>query len=295
MRIRSAMTVLSSLVWLSVMTSSVLAQDATVDAMRQVRSRELAEHHSQRAAKKLLDEAGVKLGTWRRIGPFRDQGPLLNWMDNVASSYACVFDIEKDALANGGQPLLDKKYPAPNFPATPEAIRLWVSHPEWIDGYYQQLPRGPAPSAGETQYVYREITADRPVDIKIDCIIRAPESDRRMGAYGMEHWRRTGRYTWWVNGRAILKWGGKNSRGDMPQRATVQLKKGKNHFLAKFTNNRHAYGFAFSLYGIHPNLRHERGFEGLWRPLVINKTTDLPFYRDPAPLPEWFVKKDSWL
>ena len=295
MRIRSAMTVLSSLVCLSVMTLSVQAQDATVDAMRQVRSRELAEHVSQRAAKKLLDEAGVKLGTWRRIGPFRDQGPLLNWMDNVASSYACVFDIEKDALANAGLPLLDKEYPAPNFPATPEAIRPWVSHPEWIDGYYQQLPRGPAPSAGETQYVYREITADKPVDVKIDCIIRAPESDRRMGAYGMEHWRRTGRYTWWVNGQAILKWGGKNSRGDMPQRATVRLEKGKNHFLAKFTNNRHAYGFAFSLYGMHPNLRHERGFEGLWRPLEINKTTDLAFYRDPAPLPEWFVKKDSWL
>ena len=296
MRIReSVTTVLLSLVCLSVLTSSARAADAIADAMQQIRDQVLAEQVSQRAAKKILDGAGVKVGTWRRIGSFRDQGPLLNWMENVDSSYKTVFDVEKDALANGGAALLDKKYPAPNFPITPKAVRVWARHPEWIDGYYQELPRVAPPSAGETQYVYCQITANKPVEVKIDCILRAPESDRRMGSYGMEHWRRTGRYTWWVNGKLIQKWGGKDSRGDMPQRAAVQLKKGKNHFLAKFTNNRHAYGFAFSLYGMHPNLRHERGFEGLWRGLEVNKTTDLPFFRESAPLPKWFVKKDSWL
>jgi len=258
----------------------VRSEDSVTDTMRPIAREVLADRINADAAKSRLDDAGVELGPWYRIGPFRDQGPLLNWMDNVDSSYKHVFDVEKEALDNGGLPQLGKKHPAPNFPATPRAVRVWTEHPQWIDGYYQQFPRGPAPSAGETQYVYREITADKPVEVEIDCILRAPESDRRMGSYGMEHWRRTGRYTWWVNGREILKWGGKDTRGDMPQKAKVQLNEGKNHFLAKFTNNRHAYGFAFSLFGMHPNLRHERGFEGLWRPLEINKSTDLPYCRE---------------
>ena len=247
------------------------------------------------AAKSRLDSAGVRLGEWYRIGPFRDRGPLLNWMDNVDSSYKYAFDVEVDTLRNRGLPQLSREYEAPHFPATPHASRSWTRHLEWIDGYYQELPRGPAPSAGETQYVYRQITADEPVEVEIDCIIRAPESDRRMNEYGMEHWRRTGRYTCWFNGREILKWGGKEARGDMPRRAKVRLKKGKNHFFAKFTNNRHAYGFAFSLYGMHPDLRHERGFEQLWRPLEINKLTDLPYHREHSELPGGFVKRGDWL
>ena len=295
MRIRKPfMTGLSCLVCISAIALPARADEADLAAMRQIKNRVLAEKISQRAARKVLDDAGVQLGTWQRIGPFRDQGPLLNWMDNVASSYACTYDVEADAMARGGLPLLDRQYPAPNFPATPNAVRAWAAHEEWIDGYYQQLPRGPAPSAGETQYVYREMTADKPVTVEIDCIIRAPESDRRMDTYGMEYWRRTGRYKWWVNGQEIVKWGGRGSR-DMPFKAKVQLRKGKNHFLAKFTNNRHAYGFAFSLYGMHPNLRHERGFEGLWRPLEVNKTTDLPYFREPGTQPAWFVRKGTWL
>ena len=297
MSIRTSVIILLSLtVCLLAVTSSVLADEAYLNnATKQIRNAAFSERNSQQAAGMLLKNAGVKVGTWRRIGPFRDQGPLLNWMDNVESSYKTVYDVEKEALAGGGLPKLTKKYPAPNFPATPEAVRTWTPHTDWIDGYYQQLPRGPAPAAGETQYVYREITAAKPVTVEIDCILRAPESDRRMGSYGMEPWRRTGRYTWWVNGKEIQKWGGKDTRGDMPMKAKVELKKGVNHFLAKFTNNRHHYGFAFSLYGIHPNLHHERGFEGVWSPLQINKATDLPFYSEmPAP-PKWFVKKSGWL
>jgi len=289
------MRILASLICLPLLVSSVPANESFVDAASRIRDALLAERINQDAAGKALADAGVTMGPWYRIGPFRDQGPLLNWMDNVDSSYKRVFEVEKETRSGGAQPTLDREYPAPNFPMTPEALRSWVQHPEWIDGYYQQFPRGPAPSAGETQYVYREITANRPIEVEIDCIIRAPESDRRMGEYGMEHWRRTGRYTWWVNGQEILKYGGQGSGGNMPQKAKVQLKEGENHFFAKFTNNRHAYGFAFSVYGIHPNLRHEVGFEQLWRPLEINKSTDLPYYRDHPDLPKWFVKKAGWL
>jgi len=284
---------LSSVCLLSI-ASSVQA-DAHSDAIEKIRSKAFAERNSQKAAGVLLKDAGVKPGKWFRIGPFRDQGPHINWMTNVETSYKTVYDAEKDALANGGLPQLARKYPAPNFPATPKAVRQWAAPTGWIDGYYQQFPRAAAPAAGETQYVYREIYAAKPVTIEIDCIIRAPEADRRMGSYGMEHWRRTGRYTWWVNGKEIQKWGGKNSRGDMPMKAKVELKQGKNHFLAKFTNNRHYHGFAFSIYGMHPNLRHERGFEGLWRPLQINKAIDLPYFTELADTPDWFVKRGSWL
>ena len=216
----------------------------------------------------------VELGEWHRIGPFRDQGPLLNWMDNVASSFHHEFDVEKDAKANGHVPLLQKRYPAPNFPATPEAVRRWTKHPEWIDGFYQELPRGPAPSAGESQYLYRTLAVEETTEIELDFIIRSPESDRRQNEKGMEHWRRVARYTCWLNGEEILCWDA--GHGDMPKAKKVALKAGANHLLAKLTNNRHAYGFAFSITGMHPPLRHEVGFERLWRPLVMDLRTELP-------------------
>ena len=218
---------------------------------------------------------GLELGDWHRIGPFRDRGPQLNWMDNVASSFEHEFEVERDIRANGNMPLVEKVYPAPGFPATPGAQRRWTRHSEWIDGYYQELPRGPAPSAGESQYLYRTITADKPGTIRLEFILRSPESDRRQDLRGMEHWRRTGRYHCSLNGREILRWEG---RGDMPKAVEVSLQAGPNHFVAKVTNNRHAYGFAFSIDGLHPPLRHEVGFERLWRPLIADLPSELPYH-----------------
>jgi hypothetical protein len=153
--------------------------------MQAIEGRLLADRVAQAQARAQLEAAVIELGTWRRIGPFRDRRPLLNWMDNVASSFETRYEAESDARANGNAPLLDKAYPAPNFPATPEAVRHWVRHPDWIDGYYQELPRGPAPSAGETQYLYRTITVAEPTTAAIDFIIRAPGSDRRRRERGM--------------------------------------------------------------------------------------------------------------
>ena len=219
-------------------------------------------------------ETNVTLGDWHRIGPLRDQPPLLNWMDNVASSFAHEFDVAKD-IRSDHTPLLDKSYPTRNFPATPHAVRRWTKHPKWIDGYYQELPRGPAPSAGESQYLYRTITVKKPTTIQLDFVLRSPESDRRMGHKGMEYWRRTGRYRCLLDGKEILRWEG---RGDMPKAVEVKLEAGTHHFLAKVTNNRHAYGFAFSIKGMHPELRHEVGFERLWRPLIMDLPTEFPYH-----------------
>jgi hypothetical protein len=57
----------------------------------------------------------------------------------------------------------------------------------------------------------------------------------------------------------------------------VRLQRGENHFFAKVTNNRHAYGFAFSIQGLHPELRHEVGFERMWRPLRKDSITEQPY------------------
>jgi hypothetical protein len=218
----------------------------------------------------------VELGDWHRIGPFRDQGPLINWMDNVASSFHYEFDVEQDVKANGHVPLLEKRYDAPNFPGLPNAVRQWARHSQWIDGYYQELPRGPAPSAGESQYLYRSMRVEGPTQIELDFIIRSPESDRRQNDKGMEYWRRTGRYKCWLNGKEIISWD--RAPGDMPQAKKVTLAAGVNHFLAKVTNNRHAYGFAFSITGMHAPLRHEVGFERPWRPLVVDLKTEVPYH-----------------
>ena len=227
------------------------------------------------------EKPDIKLGEWHRTGPFRDQGPLLNWMKNVQSSYTFEYDVEKDALANGGAALLEKSYATTNFPLYPDAVRRWTKHPEWIDGYYQELPRGPAPSAGECQFVYRTITAPEAMEIELDFILRAPEADRRGGG------NRSGRHIAYFNGKEIINW---NGQGDMPLAIKVELKAGINHFLGKVVNNRHAYGFAFSITGLHPELRHEKGFEQMWRPHIKDLLTEWPYH---AEVPKPNFNKDQ--
>ena len=245
--------------------------------LRAIQSRELEELHQEQAARATIEQAGVELGTWYRIGPLRDQPPLLNWMENSASSFAHRFEVERDSLDRGGAPLLAKVYPAPNFPSTPDAVRQWKSHPEWIDGYLCDLPRGPAPSAGETQYVYRQITAKVPVTVELEFAVRSPESDRRMEAPNMESWRRQARYTCWLNGQSLL-----TDDGQQPCRgnAKLELQAGVNHFLAKITNNRHSYGFSFAIVGLHPAPHRPGGHEQPWRPFQSYRAGDPPYYRE---------------
>ena len=69
----------------SAFACSVDAGESPAETTRAIAGKVLADHAHARAAKNRLDDAGVKLGAWYRIGPFRDQGPLLNWMDNVDS------------------------------------------------------------------------------------------------------------------------------------------------------------------------------------------------------------------
>jgi len=265
------------------------ADGPLLQMLQKIQQRELGDFRRARAAREEIEDAGVELGTWHRIGPFRNRPPLLNWMENTESSFAHRYEAEADLLARG-DPLVRKAYPAPNFPGTPDAVRRWTAHPEWIDGYLCDLPRGPAPSAGETQYVYRRIEAKEPVTVELEFAVRSPESDRRMESPNMEHWRRQARYTCWLNGTALLTDDGKTRcRGN----AKLELKAGANHFVAKITNNRHSYGFSFAIVGLHPAPRRPGAHEYPWRPFQSYTVGDQPYYRE-AEDAAWCAKGANW-
>jgi len=222
--------------------------DTCQDIQRQI----LQERYIDRSWKARLANAGVCLGPWYRIGPFRDLPPDLNWVKNTQSSFAHVFDVERDTLA-GNAPLLERDYKAANFPATPNAIRRWTAHPEWVDGYLCDLPRGQAPSAGESQYVYREIHTKKPIEVLLDFRVRAPEESWQPGwrRYwkDRESWKYRARFRCFLNGEPVQVREGKT---DTPPQVKLKLEPGVNHFLAKITNNRHSYGFSFAITGLHP-------------------------------------------
>ncbi len=274
----------------SAFASAAEPVDAAIrPVLRAIGRRELAELHRAVAARKQIEDAKVTLGPWMRIGPFRNSPPLLNWMENAASSFAFRYEVETD-LAADVAPRTAKTYPAPNFPATPDAVRKWQVHPEWIDGYLCDLPRGPAPSAGETQYVHRTITVDKPVTIGLEFAVRSPESDRRMDATNMQHWLRQTRYVCTLNGEELFRFEGK---GRAPGSGQLGLKAGVNHFVAKITNNRHAYGFSFAIVGLHPAPRRKGGHEQPWRPFQSYRPNDTPFFRD-GTAPDWYVSGATW-
>ena len=260
-------------------------------ALAGIQRRELGDLHRTRAARQKIEAAGVELGKWHRIGPFRDQRPLLNWMENVASSFAHRYEVEEDLVADGGAPRLAKTYRAANFPTTPDARRKWTAHADWIDGYLCDLPRGPAPSAGESQYVCRTITAARAITVELDFVVRSPESDRRMNFPNMEHWRRQARYWCRLGGKTVLTYDGREHK--LPPAVKLALKPGKNHFVAKITNNRHSYGFSFAIVGLHPAPERPGAHEYPWRPFRSYRANDLPYFAAGSP-PAWYVSGKTW-
>ena len=253
---------------------------------REVFAEDVRDMHERRR----IEESGVELGPWYRIGPFRDQGPRLNWMENVAFSFAFEYAVEKDLRQNDWTPLLPKEYSAPSFPATPNAVRRWRRHDAWIDGYLCDLPRGPPPSTGETQYVYRALTAEKPVTVELDFVIRSPQSDLRWGAFEEDSWKRLGRFVCWLNGREILRF---DKMKLQPGRVRLALETGVNSFVAKITNNRHSYGFSFAISGLQPAPERMTQFEQPWREFHGYGMVDLPHFRE-ADDPSRCVSGANW-
>ena len=284
------LTMLASGAWAAAASRDDAAREGLLPALAKIQEKELGDLYRARAAREKIEDAGVRLGRWYRIGPFRDQPPLLNWMENVASSFSHRYEVERDLDDDGAARRLAKTYRAANFPATPDGQRKWTAHADWIDGYLCDLPRGPAPSAGETQYVGRTITASKPIAVELDFVVRSPESDRRLDAPNMEHWRRQARYWCRLNGTTVLTYDG---RGNPPPAVKLELKPGENHFVAKITNNRHSYGFSFAIAGLHPAPERQGANEYPWRPFHSYRENDLPYFVG-GDRPAWYVSGRTW-
>jgi len=187
---------------------------------------------NERAAlAKTVKEAGVTLGPWYAVGPFKDEA-----FGNIARSFPFVFAPEKDALAaEGGKVDLTKIYQARKFPGMLETKRPWVKYPQWFDGYRNILPRGPAPSRNESVYLYRTITAKKAV--------------RLAGRFRAEDYWRV-----WLNGKSVMSFP-RVSRYPGVSGMWLQLNEGDNHLLIKITSRWAEHGFSFSAEGLTPVYR----------------------------------------
>ncbi len=174
-----------------------------------------------------LEQAGLTLGDWHRIGPFRHQ-----WEAQVNSELDHVFAVEADILANGGEPILGKSYEPGYMPGDPATDRSWLKQPDLRDGFFNELPRGPSPSWNETQYLYRTLTVEK--GVRAHSTIYVP-------GFVFSHSRKLGAiHKAWLNGSPI---------GD--GNGTLDLREGVNHLVIKISNSSHQYGFSFGLRGLH--------------------------------------------
>ena len=183
----------------------------------------------QAALVQTVKDAGVTLGPWHAIGPFKDEA-----FGNIAKSFPYVFVPEKDVLAAAkGKVDLTKVYQAKKFPGMLTTKRTWVKHPEWSDGYRNILPRGPAPSRNESVYLYRTITVEKDV--------------RLAGRFRTEDFWRV-----WVNAQPVLT-RARVSRYPGVSGVNLALKSGVNHLLIKVTSRWAEHGFSFAIAGLTPD------------------------------------------
>ncbi|MBT3201012.1 MAG: hypothetical protein HN350_14005 [Phycisphaerales bacterium] len=181
---------------------------------------------AQAALAKTVKDAGVKLGDWYAIGPFKDEA-----FGNIAKSFPFVFAPEKDALAaKNGQVDLTKVYQAKKFPGMLDTKRSWVKQSKWSDGYRNILPRGPAPSRNESVYIYRTIIAKKAIQLA--------------GRFRTEDFWRV-----WLNGAPVVT-SAKVARYPRVSGVKITLNAGVNHLLIKTTSRWAEHGFSFAIAGM---------------------------------------------
>ena len=182
--------------------------------------------------KKLAEEAGLELEPWYCIGPFKSK-----LIGNYKEEFNTVFGPEKVALEAGpGLIDLTQTWEVNKLPGILETTREWKKHPEWLDGYFHQLPMGPPPAYNETIYLYRTISAENEVSIDMD--IHGEDAVKV-----------------WINGKeigeAFFIYG-----STPPARSSIfpaildkklDLQKGKNRLLVKITRMHGTRGFAFAI------------------------------------------------
>ena len=116
------------------------------DLMQRVHAEALKK---QSAHEQQVHNAGLELGPWSCVGPFRD-GDFGLFSRCFAQAYGPELDVTQ-----AGQTLVDLKKTYDDGSLT------WKEHAEWVDGYSHPLPVGPAPARNETVYLYRTITCKK--------------------------------------------------------------------------------------------------------------------------------------
>jgi len=209
----------------AVATSRVADGDELIQGL--LTAQRTASLQRQAAAQAPLADAKVTLGTWQVVGPFKDAAFGIG-----TASFATVFAPEADALAReGGKPDLTQVHEAKKFPGMLTTERKWSAHPEWTDGYFHWLPRGPAPSRNETVYLYRTITAAKAVTLR---------AQYRAQDYSAI----------WLNGKQVTSLNAR--RYPYPSGVSLSLAPGVNHLLVKNTSRFASHGFAFGVEGLTP-------------------------------------------
>jgi len=128
----------------------------------------------------------------------------------------------------------DMVYQMQPFPGYLDLERKWQARTDWTDGYYNLLPRGPAPSRMEAVYLYRTIHAEAPqsttVYLRVQDFYKAWLNGKEVG----RHTDLTGR-----------------SRYQHPMPIKLDLQAGVNHLLIKNVSRWAEHGFSFAVDGIH--------------------------------------------
>lgn len=175
--------------------------------------------------------AEKELSSWYCIGPFKDEE-----FGNIDRTLEYKFQPEIDyfqALKENGFPvILTETYKMDSFPGYLDLDRKWIEMDQWTDGFYNLLPRGPAPSRTEAVYMYRRIRSevDRTISIKV-----------RMQDF----------YKIWLNGELVERFNhlDKFSRYNDPVKIELDLKVGTNHLLIKNVSRWAEHGFSFGIEG----------------------------------------------
>jgi len=214
---------------LSFVTLAGGAVETSLDEL--VASRAAVEQKQRDAKLSPIVKAGVQCFDWYAIGPFKDAEYGI-----FAREFDTVFEPEKDVLERAGQlAQLDKTYQSVSLPGALDGSRNWVAHPEWTDGYYNQLPSGPPPGRNEVMYLYRTITCDTPIDIT--GYLATLDATKI-----------------WLNGKAILNAPIREGWGQrfLQKSFNIPLDAGANRLLVKIVKCFQKNGFSFAIDTMHP-------------------------------------------
>jgi len=193
--------------------------DAAADLWARLTQLRQADQRQREAIRRqAVDDAGLQMGPWHCVAPIGDE----NEYGTFSRCFAKVFPPEKAVVSAGREPIdLNRTY---------EDGRLrWIQHPEWVDGFFHQLPAGPPPARNETAYLYRTITVKNDATLKAHVVA---EDAIRV----------------WLDGKVVGQAAREGtSRYKRFLEVQLPLRQGKNRLLIKVTSFHGSHGFGFAL------------------------------------------------